>query len=856
MNDSSPSRRWRRVDALFSDALERPPEERDEFLREACGSDVGLMHEVQALLARATGAERVIGERAGDFAPSVVESASGGHTGADDEPLPHDGMIGPWKVKRELGRGGMGAVFLAERADGQWDRQVAVKRVKRGMDTDEVLARFRYERQILASLEHPNIARLYDGGAAEDGRPYLVMEYVEGKPLTAFCDSRQLGVDERLSLFEQVCEAVQYAHRKLVVHRDLKPSNILVTSDGVPKLLDFGIAKLLDGSMDEHTPRTRTGVRVLTPGYASPEQVRGEPPTTSTDVYTLGVVLYELLAGRRPNTAKDEPEAPSSAVVRISTADGNSLVPADVAAARSTTPEHLRNRLAGDLDAIVLKAMADEPERRYDSVSQLLADLYNHRTGLPVSAQRPTVLYRAGRFVRRHKGAVAAAALILLSLTGGLGTALWQARAADRERDAAELARLTAEEERDKAEAVAGFLESLFAASNPLAPSTDRLDTLRVAAFLDRGASRLQSQFANQPLVQARMLGVVGRVNGGLGRYGEAVPLIEAAVKLHREAGEPYGAALAESLTELGNVFMLQGRPAEAERAHREALELRRKLLGDRHRHLAASLSNVASAMQDQGKMSEAGPLYDEALIIMRSQTPPDSAMLADMLNARMTLAYRLDDLDTALPMAHEVLAIDRALLGDAHPRVARGINNLAQMLSRAQQHEEAEPLFREAVGMLRTQLGENHPYVALGMGNHAASLQHMGRTDEADSLFREAIAVFGNGPGRSNPQFAIMLSNHADLLAEGGNVAEARAGYESALEINRSALGERHSAVGVVTGRLARLECETGDAERGEELFRTALAILLETLPPEHTRVGEVKSGLESCGVSARPEP
>jgi eukaryotic-like serine/threonine-protein kinase len=402
--------RFRRCEELFHSAAALAEGERDAFLRQACPDDPALRADVERLLAAHA--------RSGSFIEAPAIAAAGEWVLAEENLAGR--RIGPYQVVRELGRGGMGAVYLAERADGQYEQRVALKLIKRGMDTEQVLARFRAERQILASLDHPNIARLLDGGSTEQGVPFFAMEYIEGEPIDTYADRRSLGVEERLQLFLQVCGAVAYAHQHLVVHRDIKPLNVLVTPEGVPKLLDFGIAKVLHDSPDEMTS-TVTGMRLLTPEYASPEQVEGRHATTVSDVYALGVVLYELLTGRSPYRPRSR--APMDMVEAVRTTD-----PERPSAAGGT--EKLRRRLRGDLDTILLTALRKEPARRYQSVERLAGDLRRHLEGLPVRARPDTFGYRAGKFVRRNRVAVAAGTLVLLALVGGTVATAYQARQA------------------------------------------------------------------------------------------------------------------------------------------------------------------------------------------------------------------------------------------------------------------------------------------------------------------------------------------------------------------------------------------------------------------------------------------
>ncbi|MGH2609391.1 MAG: serine/threonine-protein kinase, partial [Tepidiformaceae bacterium] len=501
--------RVRRIQELFSQALEREPAERASFLALLRSQEPKLADEVESLLAADLEVDSFLERPPGDVL-AVLEKLQPGLKPGD--------RIDRYAILRLLGRGGMGRVYLAERADAQYEKQVAIKVVPPGLDTEEILKRFRRERQILANLEHPNIASLLDGGTTSDGRPYLVLEYVEGEPIHRYCDRGRVPIDGRLRLFRTVCAAVQYAHQNLVVHRDLKPSNILVTAAGVPKLLDFGIAKILESGDDSgSTTATRTGLRPMSPEYASPEQVRGGAITTATDVYSLGLVLYELLTGRRAQALESlslaeleravlerEPERPSIAVGR-SQAHARSAARATaeaVAAARASSPEGLRRKLIGDLDTIVMNALQKEAERRYTSVEALSQDIQRHLDGFPVRAHPETLSYRTAKFVRRHTVGVAAGALLTLTLAAGMTGILWQARRAAQERDRART-------EAQKAETIAGFLTDLFRASDPNAALGD---TVSVQFILERGHSRISTTLKDQPEVRATMLTVLGSV--------------------------------------------------------------------------------------------------------------------------------------------------------------------------------------------------------------------------------------------------------------------------------------------------------------------------------------------------------
>ena len=498
---------WHQVKEIFHAATELPYEERASFIQQRSSGDLELLHEVKLLLESHDEAEHFI-EKPALVSASEILPALDDHSRSGQS-------IGQYRVVREIGRGGMGVVLLAVRDDDQFEKRVAIKLLRRGMDTEDLLRRFRNERQILASLEHPHIARLIDGGMTEDGLPYFVLEYVEGEPLDKYCDEHRLPTSDRLQIFGKVCAAVQYAHQNLIVHRDLKPSNILVTSEGEPKLLDFGIAKLLDPKLNAYTiSPTATMARLMTPDYASPEQIRGRPITTASDVYSLGVVLYRLLTGHPPYHFADsspqeierlvcdtEPERPSTAVSRVKAfTTGESvtrITPESVSKARQEQPDALRRRLRGDLDNIVLKAMRKEPERRYSSAAQLAEDIGRYTEGLPVIARKDTFTYRASKFIGRNKVGAAAAAVVLLAILAGLTTSIWQAR--------------VARGERAKAEGVSRFLETMLLASSPTSTFRKRKNDASVRDVLDEASKRLASGgLSGQPEVRAQLQRIIG----------------------------------------------------------------------------------------------------------------------------------------------------------------------------------------------------------------------------------------------------------------------------------------------------------------------------------------------------------
>jgi serine/threonine-protein kinase len=728
--------------------------------------------------------------------------------------------VGAYRLLQEIGRGGMGAVYRAVRDDDEYRKRVAIKLLRKGMDSEEILRRFRNERQILAGVEHPHIAKLHDGGTAEDGRPYFVMELVEGQPLDAWCDGRRLSVPERLHLFRKVCAAVHYAHQNLIVHRDLKPANVLVTEAGDPKLLDFGIAKLLNPELaGGGADPTRFESRLMTPSYASPEQVRGERITTASDVYSLGVILYELLTGQRPYglegaslpeitraVCEQEPTRPSRVVRRVDGAGGGAGPPGSPSAEtlssrRGSSADKLGRRLSGDLDNIVMMALRKEPHRRYGSVEQLSDDLRRHLEGLPVAARKPTVAYRAGKFVARHRAGTAAAAVAILGLLAFAGAMAVQSARVASERD-------RAEREARKATAINQFLQETLGSASPY----DGLGReVTVVQALREAEKRIADTFASQPEIQAAVKMTVGTTYRALGRYDDAEPLLRSALEIRQRVLGPAHADVAAALNELANLRHDRGEHAGAEALYRQALGLRRQLLGPRHEDVADSLNDLGVLLKDKG------------------------------------------DLDGALPLYREALAIRRERLGTEHRLVATSLNNLAVLLKTRGELAEAEALYREAIDIRRKVLGAEHPSVALGLKNLAVLLSERDDKEQAEALYREALAMERRLLGDRHTSVGTTLYNLASLLHHKKDYVAAEPLYREALEIDRATRGIRHASVALTTSALARLVCDRGDHAASARLFAEAVRTYAAALGPDHWRLANSRSAYAACLIRHR---
>ncbi len=601
-----------RLPNLVADALELAPEAREDFLVRACGDDAELLAEARSLLGH--------DQDQGEFLERPAHDPEGrGWLSGQDELAPGE-LVGECRVESLLGEGGMGEVYLAW--DTRLERHIALKLLKRQFDDGTLLRRFRHERRVLAGLTHPNIARLYGGALTPEGRAFLVMEYVEGERLDHFCQARSLGIDARLTLFRKVCAAVAYAHQNLVVHRDLKPANIRVTPEGEPKLLDFGIAKLLEAEGTGTGPAAEVTVTMqgaMTPEYASPEQIKGEAITTASDVYSLGVVLYELLCGQRPYQFKSrrpdelaraicetDPPRPSTVASRTTTSIGGvGMAPPPEA------PRTLRRQLAGDLDNIVAKAMRKEPARRYGSVGQLAEDIRRYSAGLPVAARPDTLPYRAGKFVRRNKVGVGAAILVVLALVTGLLAAVWQARLAGRERDRARVALTEAKTAQKQAERINEFLQGILASASPKKLGKD----VRVVQVLDNSAGNLDRDLAGEPDVLAQAHLTLGQTYRSLGLFEPAEQQTRAALVLVRRLRGADGPATAAVEFALGDILANRRQITEAEALLQHALAVLRRQSPPDHAALANTLATLGYTLYSEPQRNaEAGALVNEAL--------------------------------------------------------------------------------------------------------------------------------------------------------------------------------------------------------------------------------------------------
>ncbi|MEY2499008.1 MAG: eukaryotic-like serine/threonine-protein kinase [Verrucomicrobiota bacterium] len=764
------SERWLRVKELFEGAADLTPNERATFLSKECDGDTALRREVESLLdsdAQTDGfIEQPVLEMPRDLFPERPEDSLVGH------------QFGAYQIIREIGRGGLGAVYLAARADDEYRKEVAIKLVRRGLDTEDILRRFRNERQILAQLDHPNIARLMDGGTTADGLPYFVMEYVNGQPITAYCEAHTLNPTEKLNLFRKVCAAVTFAHQNLVIHRDLKPSNILVAVDGEPKLLDFGIAKLL-GPEEEALAPTMAGQRVMTPEYASPEQVKGERITTASDVYSLGVLLYELLTGRRPYRLKTRA---AEEIARAIT-DQEPARPSTAIAGVEDSKFPIRNSrfLKGDLDNIVLMAMRKEPARRYTSVGQFSEDVRRHLAGLPVLARKDTVSYRASKFVNRHRIGVAAAALVVLSLLGGIVATLIQVR--------------TARRERAKAEAISIFLQKTLRASDP---GVSLKGQPTVKDILDDASKRMATEeLSDQPEVRAELQRIIGASYLSLGQYDLAEQNLTAALQTQSRISGEDGVETLKTGVLLASLWA--GAKGDYIKANKFYVANLPRLRAEQQKgtinadYLGAALNGFALLRRAQGDSKEAESLLREQLAL-QPYVSPEQKKGGGVVRA--------------------VLALTQADQG---------------------KFEEAIKAVRERIEAIRREKGNETQELCASLTGLGSFLIEKGAFAEAEENLRAAETIYRKLYTAANMQLGDNLRLQAQAFLALRQYPEAEARINTTLEIYRA--GSSPQYVNYATALMVQgMICsQTGRTAEAEKLLREAVRIRTENVPETH---------------------
>jgi serine/threonine-protein kinase len=871
--------RRRRIDAIFAEALELPAAERTAFVERGAAGDASLAAAVLRLL-------ELAGDPGSGLAPGGALSGSVWNSLAAERTARPE-RVGPYQLVEEIGRGGMAVVWLGERAEGDFRQRVAIKLIQGGLASRDVVERFGRERAILASLNHPAIAQLFDGGTTADGHPWFAMEYVEGEPIDRYCETRGLPIRERLELFLVIAHAVQYAHRNLVVHRDLKPSNILVTADGRVKLLDFGIAKLLDpAALGDPRQLTMAAMRPMTPHCASPEQLRGERITTASDVYQLGLLLYQLLTGRYPYRVDtrdqrrlaqaicEEPPTPPSTAVTAPTPDQSAPV-LDLHDAR-----RLRKRLRGDLDNIVLMALRKEPERRYGSVDDLAEDLRRHLRNLPVRACRDTVGYRMRKFADRHARGLAittAVAIMFIALI-----AFYTSRLAE-QRDLAVTAA-------DKAQRTAQVLYRLFETADPEL-GAGAATTAR--ELLDRGAAQITAELSEQKDIQADAMDTIGGIYTKLGLYDEADAMLSAALANREAESPPQPLALAATLDALGRLRAEQYRFVESAALHERALALLEQEVGADDLRLAPALDRIAVDRVRRRDFDSAVALLDRAVAI-RSGGDPHDPGIAELLVDRAWLEDERGSYAAAQSYAEQAIAIVEAKLGLDEPRLHRALFTLARALEAQGVYAQATAVYQRDLeitskafgrsnarvgdilinlafatrsgGELETSLGyaqqavevrarlygREHPSYATALVVLADSHAALGAYGAAEPLLVAAIAIYESGSEPNPIGLSFGLAALADIHVDTERYPSAIEGYERALAIRSQARGAEHPDIAHLLTKLGAAQSRGGRLADARDSLQRALPMTRKFLPADHPRIADIELELANLMIRA----
>ncbi len=805
--------KWEKIIEVFNSALDEKESERRAFVEmQMNGEDEDALQEVLELLSSHEESEDFIEEPPSELAAEVFENGNRSSIGK---------TIGVYKIEKEIGHGGMGTVFLATRSDKEFDQKVAIKLLKRGMDTDAIILRFRYERQILAELNHPNIARLLDGGTTKNGLPYFVLEYIEGVPITEYCEQKKLELTERLKLFRQVCDAISYAHQNLIVHRDIKPNNILVNKEGVPKLLDFGIAKVLQTDSDT-TNLTVAGERLMTPKYASPEQVKGEPITTATDVYSLGVLLYELLTGTLPY--KIESASPKQIEEIIS--EKEPTLPSKEINPKSEiqNPKSLK----GDLDNIALMALEKEPSKRYQNVGEFSSDIGRYLKGLPVIARKNTFVYRATKFVRRNAIAVAVAGIFSVFLIGFLINSQVQAN------------RIAKEQKRS--EKVLVFMKDIFKGNDPANAGKNDVSAREI---LDRGVLKIESELKNEPDVQAELFDTVGQVYQSLGEYEKAETLLEKSLQIRRDFFGENSKEIAQTLLHLGDVQRVRAKFDDAEKNLKKSLEIRRNLFGEKSKEVIPALYGLVSMNFDKKDFKTAESLAKERLEISRANFGDNHKETVGSLRDLGDVQMNLNELENAEKNIREAVKIGDSLENLSEEVIDSNILLARLLFFKKREFEESKKLLNKSQKLGKEFYGETHPQMIWILTNQAFHSEEQKKYDDAIEITNEIIDLQKKLYGEKHSLIASAINRKASFYFRKEDWDEAEKFWQDALKMRKETLGEKHPSVTEILSNLGLVSFEKGEYKKATETFESSLEIQRETMKETDYQIGFSLIGL-----------
>ncbi|NBC64082.1 MAG: tetratricopeptide repeat protein [Bacteroidetes bacterium] len=830
---------WKKLSRIFDKVLTMPSAGRTAYIKDVCGDDPDLEKKVLKMLENLEESDHYFEEYFEKNQGVIDELSSLLENTGENEDFYKGKNIGRWVITELIGRGGMGSVYKARRTDESGLQQVgALKIVHQSLVTQSHIERFKLEQQILSGLQHPNISGFIDSGITDEGIPYMVMEYVEGESILEYCDKRKLDINQRLNLFKTICRTIQYAHKSLIVHRDLKPENILVTEDGHVIILDFGIAKLLDPNLYEGSAiETQPGMRMLSLEYASPEQVAGKPVNTSTDIYSLGVLLYKLLTGLHPFDVDDhtfrevekmvleqDPPLPGNRLADFHNDEKRELI----VQARKIDRSELIQTLRGDLDAIINKALHKDPDRRFDSVESLLVDIDRHETGLPIYARPDSVAYRSKKFIYRHRWGVTAAALVVLALTVGLGATLWQAK--------------QAQQNAQQAQEVSDFLIELFEESDP----TDANDGSTTAReMLDQGFEKVQTELADQPAIQAQMLGIIGKVYTNLGLYEQAYPALEQATAGYQNIGE-ISTDYASILLLLSNLQYRLGEMDEAEATARKALEMSVDLYGPDHPEVASVLNTLALALEELAQMDEAYKAYYRTIEIRRQHKEQNSNLAANLNNLAILLQEdgRLDEADE---LFEEAVAIVNEEWGEEHPYMAYTLSGYSGVHQDRGEYNLAEADLQRALEIGRLVFPPEHPFIAVVLNNLGGLYEKMEKYEDAFNHYQEGLILRQNTLPPDHPDIAVSSYAIGTVLIKDDRPSEAEPFLREALNIRKNVYEEGDWRVAQVESHLGRSLLLQQKFEEAKSFLEKSYPILMESLGPDNLHTVRTHEDLQN---------
>ncbi|MCB9057844.1 MAG: serine/threonine protein kinase [Calditrichae bacterium] len=824
--------RWDKIQTLFEQAVTIEPAERKTFLEQKCAGDSELLDELLSLL------------QADEDIPDILNGIAIDSLKLNENPDLEGKQIGAYRILKKIADGGMGSVYLAERSDGHFERRVALKVIKKGLDSEQVIRRFNRERQILARLHHPNIARLYDGGLTPDGRPYFTMEYISGLPINKYCDIHKLNTTLRLKLMLNVLETISYAHRNLIIHRDLKPGNIFVTDDGKIKLLDFGIARLLDEKDEESSQLTQAGHHILTPEYAAPEQLKSGMASISSDIYQLGVVLFELLKGNRPFdlTGKSINEIENIISNRLpeKLSDIDLQKISEMAHLRHQSVRDLKKLFKSDLEKITAKALNPEAGLRYLTVDAFFEDLTNFMDGKPVKATNATIIYRIKKYAKRHRMGLSVVSILLIFIIG-LSSFYTIQLAFERDK---------AQAEAEKASQIASFMSGLFEIADP---GQTRGEDISALELLDRGAKNLTSELTDQPEIKAALLYTIANVYINLGKYDRAEPLIKESLALRKNLFGINNEEVSETLSTLNKLYYELGKYDSSEVTIRQKIEISKSLHHGDHPDLALGYNDLAWILLEKGDYTAADSLNNLSLNMRKRLFGYESIDVAESINNQGSVQYAMSNLDSSLKLYRESLEIRKKLLGNDHPLVIQNYGNLGLVNEEKEQYAVADSFYSMALKMNIRLYGPESPQTAWSYQDISRSKGKQKKYGEALQAVRRANMIRKKTLGKDHILLAYTYDYQGDIFLLTENLDSAAIYYNKSIDIYRNADSSTWVYLASPLKGMGSILMKKGKYSEAEKYLREALTLREKYLPPDNYVIARARTALAKCIINLK---